>query len=104
MICSSRDIGQTLSFYPQQNLKNQNFDDDDDDDDAYHHFTHVHQNSQSYDKQVAEIQSETDRIFGHFGPFFALSLSNKPENQNFEKLKKALGDVTKNHDHMMYAS
>ena len=46
MICSSRDIGQTLSFYPQQNLKNQNFDDDDDDDDdAYHHFTHVNQNS-----------------------------------------------------------
>ena len=112
MICSSRDIGHTLSFYPQQNLKNQNFDDDDDDDDddAYHHFTHVHQNSQSYDKQVAEIQSETDRIFGHFGPFFALSLSNKPENQNFEKLKKAPEDVTilhlctKNYDHMMYAS
>ena len=63
-----------------------------------------------YDKHVAEIQSETDRIFGHFGPFFALSLSNKPENQNFEKLKKAPEDVTilhlctKNYDHMMYAS
>ena len=59
---------------------------------------------------VTEIQSETDRILvilGHFLPFYP---PNNPENQKFEKMKKASGDViifhmcTKNHDHMMYAS
>ena len=109
MISSSREIGQTLSFYPQQNLKNQNFDDDDDDD-AYHHFTHVHQNSQSYDKQLLRYRVRQTEFLVILGHFFALSLSNKPENQNFEKLKKAPEDVTilhlctKNYDHMMYAS
>ena len=35
---------------------------------------------------VPEIRSETDRIFCHFGPFFALLPSpNDPENQNFGK-------------------
>ena len=52
----------------------------------------------------------TDRIFSHFGPFFPLLPPNNSENQNFEKMKKASGDViilhmcTKNHDHMMHAS
>ena len=46
-------------------------------------------------------------ILGHFLPFYS---PNNPESQNFEKMKKASGDViilhmcTKNHDHMMYAS
>ena len=87
MICSSRDIWQTLSFYPQQNLKNQNFDDDDDDDDdddAYHHFTHVNQNSQSYDKQLLRYrvrQTEFLVILGHFLPFHSLT------NQKIKILK-----------------
>ena len=84
MICSSRDIGQTLSFYPQQNLKNQNFDDDDDDDDAYHHFTHVNQNSQSYDKQLLRYrvrQTEFLVVLGHFLPFHSLT------NQKIKILK-----------------
>ena len=42
---------------------------------------------------IPEIQSETDRIFCHFGPFFALLPPNYPQNQNFEKMKKASGDV-----------
>ena len=56
---------------------------------------------------VPEIWSETDRIFCHFGPFFALLPHNNPENQNYEKLKKTPGDIiilhkcTKNHDHML---
>ena len=60
---------------------------------------------------VPEIQNE--RIFCHFGPFFALfhppPPPNNPENQNFEKMKKASEDFiilhlcTKNHNHMMYA-
>ena len=60
---------------------------------------------------VPEIQSETN-FFCHFGPFFALYLPlhpNNPENQNFEKIRKASGDViilnwcNKKHDRMMYA-
>ena len=59
---------------------------------------------------VPEIWSETE-FFCHFGSFFALfppSLNN-PENQNFEKMKKASGDIiilglcNKKHNHMMYA-
>ena len=55
---------------------------------------------------VPEIQSDTDRIFvilGHILPFYPLS-------QNFEKMKKAPGDViillmlTKNHNHIMHGS
>ena len=47
---------------------------------------------------IPEIWSVTDRIFSHFGPFFALlplpppphhPLSN-PKNENFEKMKKTL--------------
>ena len=42
---------------------------------------------------VTEIWSATDRIFCHFGPFFALyspppTHPNNPKNQNFEKMKK----------------
>ena len=58
---------------------------------------------------VLEIWSITDRIFfvlDHFLPFY---LSNNTKNQNFENLKKTLGDIilhthTKNHDHMIHCS
>ena len=62
---------------------------------------------------VPEIRSETDRIFDHldhFLPFNPPPPPNKPENQNFEKMKKESEDNiilhtrTKNHDHMMHAS
>ena len=53
-----------------------------------------------------------DRLFCYFGPLFCdfnpLPLNN-PENQNFEEIKKAFGDViilnlcNKKHDHMIYA-
>ena len=85
---------------------------------------------------VSEIWSMTDRIFCHFGPYSTLLLppppprTNKPKNQNFEKMKKMLGDIytnvsfyisvskiilhkckkiilhkcIKNHDHMLHLS
>ena len=55
---------------------------------------------------VPQIWSVTDRIFCHFGAFFDLLPPYKLKNQNFEKLKKGLGDIiilhncTKNHDHI----
>ena len=39
---------------------------------------------------VPEMRSTIDRIFSHFGPFFALLLPNNPKNQNFENMKKTL--------------
>ena len=39
---------------------------------------------------VPEIWSMTDRIFCHFGWFFAFLPSKNSENQNFEKIKKCL--------------
>ena len=46
---------------------------------------------------VPEIWSATDRIFGHFGPFFALlpPPPNNPKNQNLKKKKKK-----KKHPHL----
>ena len=54
---------------------------------------------------------ELDNFFvllGHFLPFYPHP-PNNPENQNFEKMKKASGDIiisnlcNKKHNHMMYA-
>ena len=58
---------------------------------------------------VPEIWSMTDRIFCHFGPFFALLPPNNFKNRNLEKLKKRPGDIilhmcTINYNHMMYGS
>ena len=49
-------------------------------------------------------------ILDHFLPFYPPPPPNKPENQNFEKLKKASGAIiilhkcTKNRNHMLYCS
>ena len=59
---------------------------------------------------VPEILSTTDKIFCHFGLFFALLPPNNPKNQNFEKMKKIprgsiiLNMSTINENHIMYDS
>ena len=61
---------------------------------------------------VFQTWSATDKTFCNYGPLFALLLPapNNPKNQNFEKMKKTLGDImilhkcTKNYDQMMYGS
>ena len=76
----------------------------------YHHFTHVYQKPQSYEVQFLRygVRQFFLVIFGHFLPLFS-PLPNNPENQNFEKMKKASGDViilnlcNKKHDQIMYA-
>ena len=76
----------------------------------YHHFTHVYQKPQSYEVQFLRygVRQFFLVIFGHFLPLFS-PLPNNPENQNFEKMKKASGDViilnlcNKKHNQMMYA-
>ena len=57
---------------------------------------------------IPEIWSVTDKIFCHFGPFFALLPLKTLKNQHFEKIKKTSGDIiilhmcTINDSHMMY--
>ena len=60
----------------------------------YHHFTRVPKTRIIWGT-IPEIQSKT--IFCHLGPLtFPLPHHpNKPENQNFEQMKKASGDVNK---------
>ena len=42
---------------------------------------------------VPEIWSAIDRIFCHFGPFFALLPPNNLKNQNSKKMEKISGDI-----------
>ena len=74
----------------------------------YHHFTHLHQKSQSYDVWFLRYgvrQTEFFVIMDRFLPFFP---PIDPENQNFEKMKKALSYIiilemfTINDSHMIY--
>ena len=54
------------------------------------------------------ISSVADRIFCHYGLFFALFPPMDPENQNFEKMKKTIEDIiilqmfTINDSHMIH--
>ena len=65
---------------------------------------------QSYEVQFLRYrvrQTEFFVILSHFLPFYP---PNNPDNQNFDKMKKASGDViilhmcTKHYNHMMYVS
>ena len=42
---------------------------------------------------VPEILSVTDKIFCHFGQFFAHLPPKNQKNQNFKKVKKTPGDM-----------
>ena len=80
----------------------------------YYHFKHMYHQSKSYDVWFLRYrarQTEFFLILGHFLPFYTPSPPpNNPETQNFEKMKKAPGNIiilhkcTKNHDHRLYCS
>ena len=50
---------------------------------------HVGTKNHNHVIMVPEIQSETDRIFCHLGPFLAFQPPDNPENQNFKIEKNA---------------
>ena len=88
------EIGNYGSFFaflqpPIKTPKNQNFEKMKKNCWRYH-FTHVHQKPQSQFLRSRVRQTEFFVILGHFFPF---SPSNNQQNQNFEKMKKASGDV-----------
>ena len=75
-----------------------------------HHFTHVYQKPQSCDVQFLRYRVR-QIILGFWAIFYLLHPPppNNPENQNFQKMKKASGDViilnsfNKKHNQIMYA-
>ena len=75
-----------------------------------YHLTNVYHKWQSYDVWLLRYgvqRTEFFVILDHFLPFYYL---NNPKNQNFEKMKKAPGDIITlhmcaiNNNHMMYGS
>ena len=57
----------------------------------YHHFTHVHQKSQSYDVRFLRYRVRETKnfiILDHVLPFYLSACPNDPKYQNFEKIWK----------------
>ena len=82
-------LGHFLSFDSPNNRKNQNFETKNWNSWRYYYFTLLYRKWQSW-CMVPDISSAIDRIFCHFGLFFALYPTNNAENQNFEKKEKLL--------------
>ena len=103
--------GHFLSFYPTNNLENQNFEKmKEASGDVIILHMRTKNKSRSYDvrslRYIAQ-QKEFFVILGHFLPIYP---TNNLKNQNFEKMKKTPGDIiilhicTINENHMMYGS
>ena len=75
-----------------------------------YHFVQVDHKWQSYDVWFLRYGAWQTEFFVTLDCFFPFYPPNNTENQNFEKMKKAPGDIiilhmcTKNHNHMMYSS
>ena len=94
-----RKVGHTSEFpfgiywWTLKNPKNQNFEKMKKNCWRYHHFTHVYQKPQSCEVQFLRYGVRIFLSFwAIFCPFNPLPPNNS-ENQNFEKMKKASGDV-----------
>ena len=97
----------SIYWWTLKNLKNQNFEKMKKNCWRYHHFTHVYQKPQSCEVQFLRYGVRIFLSFwAIFCPFNPLPPNNS-ENQNFEKMKKASGDViilnlcNKKHNQMM---
>ena len=100
-------LGQFLPFYSLKIskvkiLKNQKICS------RYHHFTHMYQISQSYDVWFLRCGLTQTKFFVIMDCFLLFYPTMDLENQNFEKIKKALEDIiilqifTINDSHMIY--
>ena len=77
-----------LTFYPPNNLKNQNFQKLKINSWTFYHFTLVYHKCQSYDVWFLRYPARQTGFFvilDHFLPFYP---PNNPKNQNFWKMKK----------------
>ena len=109
-------LGYFLPFYPTNNPKNQNFEKTFKKDLTwrYRHFTLACHKWWSYDVWFLRYGTRWTEFFvilDHFLPFYPPTPPpNNLNNQNFEIMKKVLGDMiilhkfTKNHDLMLYCS
>ena len=63
-----------------------------------------------YDVLFLRYKAQWTEFFVILGHFFPYDPPNNPKNQNFEKMKKMLGDIiilhlyTTNYHHIMYGS
>ena len=91
-------LGHVLPFYPTTDPENQNLDKMEKKPWRYYPFTPVYHKWKSYDVRFLRSSGTTDRVFCHFGSFFALWPSpNYPKNQNFKKWKQRPGDIIISH-------
>ena len=102
-------LDQFLPFYPPNNLRNQNFEKlKKTPRDIILQMCTINDGPVIW-CMVPEIWSTTDKIFCHFGLFFAFLPLNNPKNQNFVKMEKPPGDIIilhrcdLNENHMMYS-
>ena len=102
-------LGHSLPFDPPKNPKMKNFEKKKKNAWRYYHFALVYYKWQSW-CMVPDISSTADRIFLSFWAVSCPFTPNNPENQHFEKMKKAQGDIiilhkcTINGNHMIYDS
>ena len=98
-----RKFGPFLPFYPIFVPKNQNFQKMNK---TPGDTASVYQKSQSWHVQF--LRYSVDNLFLNFGPFLPFYPIFGPKNKNFQKMKKASGDIiifhkcTKNNDHTMH--
>ena len=99
-------VGHFSPFYPPKNPKNQNFEKNK----IAGDIIILHMCTKNYNLwcMVPEIESETHRIFCHFGEFFALLPPTTQKIKILKNWKKMPGNIiilhmcTVNNDHMMY--
>ena len=107
--------GPFLPFYPPIGPENQNFEKIKKKNTwRYYDFTNVYHRWKAYDIWFFRRGVQQTKLFVIMVRFLLFCspppAPNNPKNQNFEKLKKTLGDImilhkcTKNYDQMMYGS
>ena len=82
-----------LHFYPPNNPKNQNFEKmkKTPGDIIILHKCTINGNHMMYGSWNIRCDRQMDKIFCHFGSFFALLPFNSPKNQNLKKWERCLG-------------
>ena len=103
-------LGHFFPFDPPKNLKNQNFEKHEKNAWRYHHFTLANHKWWSYNVWSLRYGAQQTEFLTLWTIFCPLTPFNNPENQNFEKKKKTLGNIiilhkcTINENHMVYDS
>ena len=102
--------GPSFALSPPMDPENQNFEITKKTPEVYFHFTNVYHKWQSYDLRFLRYGVQRTKLFVILDRFLPFYPPNNPKNQNFERMKKAAGDIiilhrcTINDNHMMHGS